>query len=148
MGWSHNWQRDSELPKTDFAAAVEDCSEFVSAVDLPIAGADGAGAAVFSDELVEFNGIAPAHCEPFHLGRIERDRRGRDQTWSFCKTEHLPYDLVVQGVLIIFKQRLGAGIIVGSDGCDADWDKARTLVLEHLGYGKEFRLQVDESVQS
>lgn len=143
MGWTHNWQRPTELPQEPFAAAARDCRKLVGAMTVALAGLDGSGDPVFTDESIEFNGEKPASCEPFSIRRVERDRRGRDCVWSFCKTQRLPYDLVVQSVLIILQHHLGDVISVGSDGGDDDWTNAKAVVSEHLGYGADFTLTVE-----
>lgn len=60
--------------------------------------------------------------------------------FSFCKTEHMSYDLAVQVALIVFHHHLGQHFRVSSDGADADWAAARRLCQLHLGYGDDFQL--------
>lgn len=140
MGWTHNWQRETELPHAPFAAAVRDCQEVLARTGIPLAGFDGNGAPIFRDDMIAFNGTDRTGCEPFEIHQTEFDRRGGEMVWSFCKTEHLPYDLCVQAALVVMKHHLGDAIIVGSDGKDQDWAEARRICQEHLGYGHEFRL--------
>ncbi len=90
MGYTHNWQRPTELPADRFADAVRDCKKIINVLDTAIAGFEGTGDPVFEDDHIVFNGVAPMACEPFEIRRLEFDRRGRSLVWSFCKTEHCP----------------------------------------------------------
>ncbi len=143
MGWTHSWQRQIELSATAFAAAAADLRSLLSIIDTPLAGFDGTGSPRIDDDHVVFNGKAPATCEPFEIARVEFDRRGRNEIYSFRKTEHQPYDLCVQAALIVLKQHLDGEITVSSDGDDASWAEARRLVEQVLGYGQDFKLSVE-----
>lgn len=143
MGWTHHWKRETELPRKPFAAAVRDCQKVLPQIGITLAGFEGTGSPVFEDDVIVFNGAGGA-CEPFEIHQTEFDRRGRKIVWSFCKTEHLPYDLCVQVVLIVMKHHLGDAIVVTSDGTDNDWATARRTCQQHLGYGEEFRLAEKE----
>src|ERR1035437_3892611 len=119
MGWTHNWQRGTELPKGAFAAAVHDCEKVLPHTGVRLAGFEGKGQPVLQDDVIMFNGAGGSGCGPFEVHQTEFDRRGRKVFWSFCKTEHQPYDLCVQVALIILKRHLGESITVGSDGNDS-----------------------------
>lgn len=140
MGWTHNWQRPSELPADAFAAAAGDCARIAEVLSCNLAGSDGTGEPVFGSDLIEFNGPQPDCCEPFRFAVHEIDRRGRELVCSFCKTQRMPYDLAVQCALIILKHHLGELIDVGSDGSEDDWRTAQAFVTEHLGWGSDFAL--------
>ena len=79
--------------------------------------------------------------EPFHVQRVHHSRRPQEQTtpgWSFCfcKTNYRPYDLCVQGCLIILSHRMGNEFFrVSSDGNSGDWNDARDACQHILGYG-------------
>jgi hypothetical protein len=100
----------------------------------------GEGLPVFADEEIAFNGAGRSGCEPFIIRRLETPRPGRTVVFSFCKTEHLPYDLCVQTALIVLKHHFGGAITIHSDGKDNDWSQARETCSSILGYGAEFRL--------
>jgi hypothetical protein len=76
--------------------------------------------------------------ETFCLERVRRPRyageRATNGWWySFCKTNYRPYDLCVQGCLIVLSHRLNHDHLrVFSDGTSRDWNDARQHVL---GYG-------------
>lgn len=143
MGWSHHWTRPTELDREAFASAVRDIQAMHEAMVAKTAGFDGIGRPVLDEEHIVFNGCQPAHCEPFEIARVEFNRRGSGTVYSYCKTEHLPYDICVQAVLIILKHYLGDDLTVSSDGNDDAWQQARDLVSDALGYGHDFRLHVE-----
>lgn len=143
MGWTHHWRRGTELPAEQFARAAADCQKLMQAVDLPLADREGAGAPIFSGDEIVFNAAGGNGCEPFVCRRVQHDRRGRPVVRSFCKTGHAPYDLCVQGALIVLKHHLGGAITVGSDGADDDWREAVEICRRHLGYGQDFKLEND-----
>ena len=143
MGWTHNWRRGTELPLAIFATAVRDCQKAFACTGVSLAGFDGTGEPVLKEEVIVFNGKDRADCEPFEIHQTECDRPGRAVFWSFCKTEHQPYDLCVQVALVILKHNLGEAITVGSDGKDDDWAGARQLCQDKLGYGENFQLHTE-----
>lgn len=110
-------------------------------VELP--GFDGTGAPILRDDQIVFNGWAPHAYEPFEFTAIEFDRRGRREFYAHCKTEHLPYDLWVKVVLIVFSHHLGEQIAVYSDDAQSKWEDAINAVVARLGYGRDFKLSLD-----
>jgi hypothetical protein len=102
-----------------------------------------AASPVFEDDHIAFNGQTPGACEPFEIARVEFDRRGRPQVWSFCKTERHAYDLCVKVALVILAHHLHGDFSVASDGGDEDWASAKRIVQERLGFGDEFSLRRD-----
>jgi hypothetical protein len=141
MGYTHYWERPGELPRPQFAAAAQNCRTLCAALEIPLVGAEGSGQPVFTAELVCVNGANGASCETFHVPRVQRPRRSFDrQTVSsrtgFCKTNHMPYDLCVQGCLIVLRHHLGGpSFRVSSDGRSQDWNAAREACQRVLGYG-------------
>jgi len=63
--------------------------------------------------------------------------------FQFVKTNQNRYGLAVQAILIIAKHYLNEQIIVTSNGDEHDWQEAREIVINNLGYGLNFEL--DES---
>jgi hypothetical protein len=139
MGYTNHWQRPTELDATAFGKAVADLRRVLPDLGVTLAGFDGHGTPTLDDDHIVFNGKVPHLCEPFEIARVEFDPRGRDRFFSFCKTEHQPYDLVVKAALIILFRHLGESLAVGSDGSDADWEVAKTIVQKSLGYGGTFK---------
>jgi len=56
MGYTHYYLRPKKLDKAKFKLAVDDCKRIYDVLPIPLAGADGTGEPVFSDDLIEFNG--------------------------------------------------------------------------------------------
>jgi hypothetical protein len=142
MGYTHYWERLKVLPRPQFHAAVEDCRRLCDALKIPLGDAEGNGKPAFTDSEICFNGhVASGPWEPFHVPRIFRPRHPHQQgaggLWfSFCKTYRQPYDLCVQGCLIVLNHRLGSGKFkVASDGSSNDWNEARDTCQRVLGYG-------------
>jgi len=61
-------------------------------------------------------------------------------SFSCTKTNYRPYDIAVTVCLLIAKHHLGSQIRVSSDGESKDWEDARVLCKQFLGYGKDFVL--------
>jgi hypothetical protein len=141
MGFTHYWDRPSELPAKKFAAAVKDCRVLLTHLAVPLAGRDGTGPAIFRADEIGFNGLGPDAYETFAVARMLPNRLGEPRIFEFCKTARRPYDLCVQAALIVLKQHLGGEISVSSDGEDADWESARVACQRWLGYGGDFRVE-------
>ena len=79
--------------------------------------------------------------ETFSVPRILRLRDPQERAqegWllNFCKTNYRPYDLSVQGCLIVLSHHLGnKHFRVSSDGDCRDWNDARDACQHVLGYG-------------
>lgn len=79
--------------------------------------------------------------ETFRVERIRRPRHPQERPTSgwwnnFCKTNYRPYDLCVQGCLIVLSHHLGSNLFrVASDGTSRDWNDARDACQHVLGYG-------------
>jgi hypothetical protein len=140
MGKTHYWTRPTELPAEGFAKAVADVQRVLQASSVPVAGFEGVGHPILTRDSIVLNGQAPAACEPFEIRAVEFDRRGRDRFTSYCKTQGMPYDLVVKAALIVLREHLGDHIAVTSDENDESWSEARSLVQSILGFGGDFRL--------
>ena len=103
-----------------------------------VVGGWGAGPAV-SARVLGPNG--DGSYETFSIQRIHLPRypqeRGTGGWWSnFCKTNYRPYDLCVQGCLIILSHHLRTAMFrVDSDGRSHDWNDARDACQHILGYG-------------
>jgi hypothetical protein len=138
MGWTHYWKRHTTLPASDFGRAVADICKVLAHIGVELVGPGMIGKPHLTQNTIAFNGREG--CEPFEVRQTERDRHGRSVFWAFCKTEKAPYDLCVQAALIVLQHHLGDDIKVSSDGNDADWDRARTVCQQCLGYGEGFTL--------
>jgi len=138
MGLTHHWERPTEFPAEAFAKASADAKIVMKKSGVLLAGFEGGGEPVFTSDAIMFNGKAP--CEPFEIHAVEFDDRGRERFFGHCKTEHRPYDLVVKAVLIVLRHHLGDAITVTSDEGVEEWELARQLCQQALGYGEDFLL--------
>ena len=112
----------------------------IGLLDISLAGADGNGPPVFTDEEVVFNGIEGANCEPFVFRRTQPPRPERDVVFEYCKTEHLPYDLAVQCCLVVFYHYFEGLIEISTDGSDDDWQEAFDICKKEFDFQKiEFK---------
>ena len=140
MGYTHYSRRAAELPADAFAKAVSDCQKALAHTDIPLAGPMGTGKPVFNGEELAFNGPDKQGCETFRIDRCVVSRDHEPRVFNFCKTNHARYDICVQVALIVFAHHFGEAFLVSSDGNDANWDAARRLCADSLGYGSDFRL--------
>jgi hypothetical protein len=142
MGYTHYWERPGVLPRPQFLAAAEDCRRLCEALQIPLGDAQGKGRPLFGAAGICFNGrIGGGSWEPFHVHRVRRRGHAHERViggWfsDFCKTSRLPYDLCVQGCLIVLSRHLGNTYFrVASDGGSRDWNDARDACQRVLGYG-------------
>ena len=133
MGWTHYWKREVEIPAAEFKKASVDCKKVIELLDVSIAGEEGSGPPVYTDEEVIFNGIVGADCEPFVFRRVQPPRPGRDIVRGYCKTEHLPYDLAVQCCLVVFNHHFGDLIEISTDGSEENWQEAFDICKKECG---------------
>ena len=143
MGHTHYWRRPPQLPAPAFGRAVADCRRVLPETHIPLAGADGTGKPLFKSDAIVFNGVGANAHETFAVRLEEAERGDGRPAFSFCKTEHKPYDLAVQVALIVFKHRLGQQFHVSSDGEESEWETARRICQQYLGYGGGFSLDKD-----
>ena len=144
MGWTHYWYRTPDLDAGAFRAAAADCAKVFAAAQargIRLVGKhDHQRKPAANGTRVAFNG-APG-CEPFEITRsadvILRERalyrqqqgHGDGRCFAFCKTQHAPYDVVVQACLVALKYHLRDAICVVTDGNDAEWQPGFALAME------------------
>jgi hypothetical protein len=143
MGWTHYWERERELPTDAFEMAAKDCKLVLTAIDTPFKGYHCQGDPILTAKEIIFSGFEGQSCEPFSIKAIEIPRFSGKPVFSYCKTEHLPYDLGVKCALIILKHYLGKQIRIMSDGKNEDWNDAKQLCFTSLRYGGDFILDKD-----
>jgi hypothetical protein len=140
MGYTHYWERPPRLPAQAFGQALVDCRRLLPELNVPLAGSNGKGKPKFSSDAIVFNGVAAESHETFDIRLEEADPGDGSLAFTFCKTVRKPYDLAVQAALIVFKHYLGALLRVTSDGDEEEWETARRVCQQRLGYGEDFRL--------
>lgn len=80
---------------------------------------------------VKFNGSRDNGCEDFFLR--ETYSLQSDVGFSCCKTNRLPYDVLVTASLCILHHYLGNKVIINSDGDYPDWAVGAELASTLLG---------------
>ena len=83
--------------------------------------------------------------EPFTFPIAETQNSWRQDeplVFAFTKTAFKPYDLAVTAALIVVKHYVPE-VIVHSDGESHNWDDARMVCMEWLGYGSDFQIDTD-----
>ena len=122
------------------------------AAGLATVGADVDGGTWHSGDLVTSRAVdtdGDGSYETFRVARNEalqdwRKAEGASDVFRCCKTAFRPYDLNVQCALIAFKHHFGAAFSVRSDGESEQWQDARSVCQEILGYGVLFELDADD----
>jgi hypothetical protein len=71
----------------------------------------------------------------------EEETRGLVFYWT--KTAFKPYDIAVTAALIIAKRYLRERLVIHSDGLTPQWQDAKELCQQHLGYGDWFGIVED-----
>lgn len=123
MGYTHYW-RASKADKYLKAYAIAKKIAQRGVEDGVLAGWDGTGEAVITDEEIRFNGRGEDGHETFVLpGRLEGV-----PDFSFCKTARKPYDKYVTAILAAMEDV----IVVSSDGemNGEEWQEGRDLLEE------------------
>ena len=82
-----------------------------------------------TDEFIWFNGVGADGHETFVL-----EKKGSGG-FSFCKTAHKPYDLMVTACLLVYNHYSPDTIELSSDGNNADWEDGVAFVNEILDLG-------------
>lgn len=138
MGYTHYWHvKDMQAVARALPLVANDLKRLLPKLP-PLAGPDGKGNPILGPTTVEFNGVAPDDYETLWLGADPRHYLETEQgLFNFCKTQHRPYDLAVQVVLVLLKYHTeffkAYSVTLSSDGNMRDWVKACRLV-EGLGY--------------
>ena len=165
MAYSHYWYRPARLRAQTQARIIKDLKPLFGRLReiVPLAISDGEYLATYESIVLAsgifFNGYAKdpdydgdgsheSFVFPWQIDRLSK-RSSHDKYSSLkfdcCKTARKPYDIAVQTVLIVISHHLntdpaGVGMIVNSDGEDAEWEEARCLVFQVLGYGADFHI--------
>jgi len=152
MGYTHYWYRPGVLASRDaWARFLDDWRKIERALagrGVGLVGVDGGDPverSIACSAYVAFDGVSGQSCETFVLERIDRTPRAQSGVcFSFCKTERLPYDLAVTSCLLAAVRHFPHRIAVATDGQAADWNPARELCQEALGYGERFTFLIGE----
>jgi len=152
MGYTHYWYRAEKIGKVLWGHVVSDVRKILAALpkEIEMAGMQGQRdtAPRLTADSIEFNGVDENAHESFFVERIFTDRHTREGScFAFCKTAEKPYDLAVTAALVVLKHYLRDEITISSDGEEADWNKAKILCQEALGYGREMTFNADGKLE-
>lgn len=115
MGYSHVWgYKEEPISEENWAKIKEDVTKLTAASPVPLSSnkltADGGyiitDGPTINDRYIAFEGVSPDSCENLMLFRDFKAARPKWPTMfgtsiDGCKTEHLPYDLVVAACLAV-----------------------------------------------
>jgi hypothetical protein len=154
MGYTHYWGFKVSPKKIIrggvlFASAVDACKlciekipEYIWDIDgvwkkstkvdgkCLIAGPNGYGPAHYDNKYIALNGRVPYDCEPFYISYND------DNSFGFCKTARLRYDVAVCISLICFKYYFGENFEYSSDGDinkgECGWELAKEITDDYF----------------
>lgn len=134
MGYTHYWTFEGPTTGKKMDKAIADCNKIANASPVPLGNGHGEDEPVLRKGKCLFNGVGDDSHEGFGLEM-------GDTGFEFCKTAQKPYDVVVTACLIALQYHLGAGVKLGSDGSNDEWQDGAALCHEVLGYGGDFTLR-------
>lgn len=151
MGYTHYWYIADEISQDSWDKFLGDfrtiLPEFKNILDI-----QGDQKLEHDKDVIFLNGIGELAHESFLLERVT-DISGFTQRddddgliFKFCKTAQKPYDIAVCSALIIAKKHFGESIRISSDGENHDWQEAKTLCENTLGYGEYLNMDYSPPV--
>ena len=151
MGYTHYWYIADEISQDSWDKFLGDfrliLPNFESTLDI-----QGDQKLEHDKDVIFLNGIGELAHESFLLERVT-DISGFTQRddddgliFKFCKTAQKPYDIAVCSALIIAKKHFGESIRISSDGENHDWQEAKTLCENTLGYGEYLNMDYSPPV--
>jgi hypothetical protein len=128
MGYTHYWAYRPDHPayRQEWPAIVDAAGRIAAHLrqaGITIAGPAGHGQPRLDlASGVSFNGDAAAEldCEPFTLAPPQETTDASQAVSTFCKTNRLPYDVAVAGLLLFCQQLVPQVFTIASDG---EWDR-------------------------
>lgn len=127
MGYTHYW-RNEGVTQARWGVAIDEACRVVAFRRHDLAGWDAHGQPAIGDGIT-FNGKGGNGHETFAVPATAIDL----PAFSFCKTAHKPYDLVVCAVLATLRHHAGPAFKVASDGTPAEWHSGIALAREATG---------------
>ena len=140
MGYTHTYivqhpELDLKIPRI-----ASDVAQIIEASRVSIADASGKRGSkpVLGPNQISFNGTAPREAESFQFppDHERNESMGMHPGWNFCKTDRLPYDIVVCAALVAIQHHLDGNVEVQSNGHFADqedWQPVYRLYRKALG---------------
>ncbi len=132
MGYTHYWRtsftQEHREKFAEFSKRARKIIDTAKAEGVKIAGiwGDGLDEEIVDSTQVSFNGFNEGAYETFSINfEMLEDLRN---DFSFCKTNHRPYDVVVVAVLTAATEVFDETIFrVSSDGTEEDWVEGERL---------------------
>ena len=130
MGYTHYWTYRPDHPRylQAWPAVVDAAGRIIARVrrgGITLAGPHGRGLPVLATEQgIRFNGDATAglDCESLVLDPPATGTAMASSVSTFCKTNRLPYDVAVAGLLLFCQHLLPEVFAIASDGAwHAEW---------------------------
>jgi|TARA_R110000851_G_scaffold73614_2_gene162366 hypothetical protein len=112
-------KRPNSIKDSLFTQICEDISSLIANSPVPVAGFQGEGSFIITEDKVVFNGKGEEACEEFSF-----TKNANGSAMNSTKTMALPYDVLVQSSLLVLKFYLGDSIEITTDGEFEDWKKA------------------------
>jgi hypothetical protein len=144
MGYTHYLYRAPELEPAHYTAFAAEAKVLLATLEgilvrdhgTGLAGPHGDGDVLVTDEIVSFNGAAPADYETCLVARTSMGGSSRDEAgrvFSFCKTAHKPYDAAVTAIYALAVDHFGSAVAADSDGGPEAIEEGRQLASRLLG---------------
>jgi hypothetical protein len=147
MGYTHYWAFDPDAGWGEgVARTAADAARIIAAAGIALTAdpEEPSQPPLVNAEIIWLNGIGEDGLETFVLTRDPASdltewhaQQAAEQGywWDFCKTNWLPYDLVVCAILIRAHTHLPEGFVFDSDGRwdDPSWQNAQDLVARIFG---------------
>ena len=128
MGYTHYWRHDADISEEAFAAIAADTRKIIAITAVRLGNSmDDGGEPDVSDDCIALNGVGDDSYESFVFDRAQGGG------FSFCKTQHRPYDEVVTAILLSACVHAGDVLRVSSDGGSAMWTDGANLLHEATG---------------
>ena len=126
MGHTNYWKIKNPISEIRFQGMLDEIAQLTGGSGIPLGDMDGLSSPRFESNEFAFNGAGKASYETF-VFRNERTE------FSFCKTEHRPYDAVVCAALILAKAWFKEDIEISSDGSWKEWQPGRDMFERIFG---------------
>lgn len=141
MGYTHYWYQNGDVAPEVWGKITEGVEKIIAAhPEISIRREyNSISPALINSSNIVFNGVGDLGHETFWLNREQEPAPDWQKsaktlgTFSFCKTAHKPYDLLVCAALLIVKHHADDVFTLSSDGdWGHDWEPASKLVGDEL----------------
>ena len=139
MGYTnYTTNTPAKHPQTKWDMMVEAVKHVYSESDVRLTGEYAGSEPEFGKDVIFFYGDYGLSCEPMVVNRV-MDKRDSDmmkrynrKSFSFCKTQQHPYDLMVKATMLLHKYFFPE-VEIACDGPMSEFDPAKFLVEQVTG---------------